>query len=311
MDSELRRVVSYYGVDRERVMVEEGRLIADGLTPSDASAAIRQRLRETGIPEPLTPPRCVMCQGAYDAPRAACRAEVHPGNAAAEPWVPTHRVKAVGGRLSISARRCDNPHNLTPCACGEIPRPVAVRWAYPGFPNGHNDWVWAVECSCGESDHGGWRAVADAVDRWNDGSRSTRTNIDARRYDIPPHVTLGCAELPEPWRHREPEKHECSEIPCECGYWESACDCGSGVLHSKGDHSSCKYLRQSIADESGKVPPVVKPIDIVINLDSSREAPDPYKTPPWIHVEGTVRGIDRGTCPRCKGEDGRCYCLAA
>jgi hypothetical protein len=91
--------------------------------------------------------------------------------------------------------RCANPHNLIPCECGEIPRPVAYLEK--------RKWWWGVECHAGIQ---GGHFMPDGVRNWlqEGGSRiEPERHIQARRYDIPTHVTLGCAELPK--EYREPK----------------------------------------------------------------------------------------------------------
>ncbi len=93
-----------------------------------------------------------------------------------------------------------NPYDLTPCSCGQIPRPVAVRWTIRNNPGRYNVWCWVVECGCGKSDHGGWNTAKEAIDRWVYGNRKTRPNIAFRRYDLPTDLVLGCATLPKEYR---------------------------------------------------------------------------------------------------------------
>lgn len=270
------------------------------------------------------PSRCVMCQGTYDMPRASCRAEVHPGNAAAEPWVPTHRTQALPSVAELAADmgateaelleyaaefvrapapepwpcrecgkvpdlhdvderpwygcggmgshsvvvtdlydtvpgagaswnkrfgqepvypycktcgvcitaegcKCSNPHGLAPCACGEIPRPVAYR-----YDGGHGYLYWGVMCKCGRC-FGGWDHFSNIVMRWNEGLRDEEHEGVAagrsHRYDLPTDLVLGCAELPEEYRvaERDPNIHKgtwlclgCeTELPSEL--WTCSC----------------------------------------------------------------------------------------
>jgi hypothetical protein len=79
-----------------------------------------------------------------------------------------------------------NPHDLTHCSCGKIPRPVAFLYS-PGL------WQWAVEC-CGQ------RSVGLFVFRGNLGLDRPMESDAVRRYDIPTHVTLGCPKLPKEYQ---------------------------------------------------------------------------------------------------------------
>lgn len=163
----------------------------------------------------------------------------------------------------------DNPHNLAPCACGEIPRPVArLNNGHTGLTDG---WWWAILCICGQK-LGGFERSSDAITHWNGNPELRHRGEDhTSRYDIPTSLTLGCAELPE--EYREPQKGR-------------ECDCGADVVHHKGDHPSCKYLRVIIADLNSR----------------------------GLCYPGCPCDACMGRCPYCKRplEPGKsCYCLAA
>lgn len=92
----------------------------------------------------------------------------------------------------VEALRGDNPHGLTPCACGEIPRPVAYA---------RGVWYWGVECAACDKLSYGHQDLSRAIGYWGNGDyRTPNDDVGARRYDLPTSLTLGCAELPEEYR---------------------------------------------------------------------------------------------------------------
>lgn len=95
--------------------------------------------------------------------------------------------------------RCEpknNPLNLDPCKCGEIPRPVA-------FKEGKGVWKWAITC-CGRRSHGLYRPNGLATSKIKEWLFITKSMFITEslkvRYDIPTDVVLGCEELPEKYR---------------------------------------------------------------------------------------------------------------
>jgi hypothetical protein len=85
----------------------------------------------------------------------------------------------------------NNPYNLTPCACGETPRPVAAVYTQ------HVRWNWHAVCECGKAT-GGTAHWDDSISNWNNGLRyETGKDLAKHRYDIPTYVTLGESELPK------------------------------------------------------------------------------------------------------------------
>lgn len=93
-----------------------------------------------------------------------------------------------------------NPHGLTPCECGEVPRAVAFQWMSK-ISAAYYHWFWGVECVCGNNNTPGHYQCDSAIGCWNAGDRSRYIHDNStRRYDIPTDVVLGCRDLPEKYR---------------------------------------------------------------------------------------------------------------
>lgn len=225
------------------------------------------------FPDPKSPPRCVNCSRTYDDPHPSCKADVHPGNAAVAPWVPTHRVRQQpknplagyqspsddlmepvlgidhgfsASRSAYVLGRVDNNGNVGIVDSGILPNPHPKLWPcdecgeLPQLVKGTAMAGFSYYCDSRGCDERftGWRnPLAHAVAEWN------------RRY----------GRVPEPKRSTfmgrnieptdpGPNPHglalcACGEIPRPVAYtrgdrwyWHAVCECGlaTGGLASWG-----------------------------------------------------------------------------